>query len=147
MLSGLQTTRPIRLAPRAAALRRPIARGRPPPRPRRPAGRGRGGAAPPRGAGALRAEPREVDETSERQERLVRRDVRRRLLAPDVLLPCLQREDIAALARGVYRLADDSPRHAADVILSRREEPVVRPAVRLEVPCGLALADGDRAAV
>src|SRR5439155_690921 len=60
----------------------------------------------------LRPEPREIDEPAEREERLVRGDVRRGLLPPDVLLPGLQGEDIAALARGVYRLADDAPRHA-----------------------------------
>ena len=48
----------------------------------------------------LRAEPRQMDEAGERQQRLVRRDVRRRLLAPDVLLARLQGEDVAALARG-----------------------------------------------
>ena len=65
----------------------------------------------------LRPEPREVDEPAERQERLVRRDVRRRLLAADVLLAGLQGEDIAALARGVYRLADDPAGHPADEVL------------------------------
>ena len=98
-------------------------------------------------AQTLRTEPREVDEPSERQERLVRRDVRRRLLAADVLLARLQGEDIAALARGVQRLADDPSGHPPDEVRPAREEAVVRAAVRREVPGGLALAERDRAAV
>ena len=82
--------------------------------------RGEGQAGLPQLAESLRPEPREVDEAAEREERLVRRDVRRRLLAADVLLAGLQGEDIAALARGVYRLADDPARHAADVLRARR---------------------------
>src|SRR5207253_574974 len=74
---------------------------------------------------SLWTQPREVDQPGERQKRLVRRDVRRRLLAADVLLPGLQGEDIAALARGVYRLADDPARHAADELVPRSKEPVV----------------------
>src|SRR5213075_2455364 len=81
----------------------------------------------------LRPEPRQVDEPAQGEERLVGGDVRRRLLAPDVLLPGLQGEDIAALARGVYRLADDPSRHPADELLARSEEAVVRAAVRGEV--------------
>src|SRR6266446_9076861 len=98
-------------------------------------------------AQTLRAEPREVDEASEGEERLVRRDVRRRFLAADVLLARLQCEDIAALPRGVDRLADDAARHAADELLARGEEAVVRPAVRHEVAGALALAERDRAPV
>src|SRR5581483_6337151 len=92
-------------------------------------------------------EPGQVDEASERQERLVRRDVRRRLLAPDVLLARLQGEDIAALARGVYRLADDAAGHPPDEVAARSEEAVVRAAVRGEVAGRLALPERDRAAV
>ena len=64
-----------------------------------------------------------------------------------MLLAGLQGEDIAALARGVYRLADDPAGQASDERRPRGEEPVVRPAVRLVVPRRLALADRDRAAV
>src|SRR5205085_3489998 len=56
----------------------------------------------------LRPKPGQVDEARERQQRLVRRDVRRRLLAADVLLAGLEREHEAALAAGVRRLADDA---------------------------------------
>ncbi len=64
-----------------------------------------------------------------------------------MLLARLQGEDIAALARGVYRLADDSPRHPADELLPGREKAVVRPAVRGEVPRRLPFAERDRAPV
>jgi hypothetical protein len=98
-------------------------------------------------AKTLRAEPREVDEAAEREERLVGRDVRGRLLAADVLLARLQGEDIAALARGVDRLADDPARHPPDEVRLRREEAVVRPAEGLVVPGPLPFADRERAAV
>ncbi len=98
-------------------------------------------------AEALRPEPGEVDEPGDRKQRLVRRDVVRRLLAPDVLLACLEGEDEAALAVEVGRLADDSAGHAADVVLLGREEPVVRPAEGEIVARALALADRDGAAV
>src|SRR5438874_12106522 len=88
----------------------------------------------------LRPEPREIDEPAEREQRLVRGDVRGGLLPPDVLLPGLQGEDIAALARGVYRLTDDAPRHAPDEFLACRQEAVVRTAGGREVPCRLSFA-------
>ena len=76
------------------------------------------------------AEPGEVHEPGEREQRLVRRDVRGRLLAADVLLAGLQRQDIAAFARGVGRLADDPARQPARCSRPRRgEEAVVRAAV------------------
>src|SRR5439155_21144002 len=76
-----------------------------------------------------------------------RRDVRRRLLAPDVLLARLEGEDIAALARGVYRLADDPAWHPADELGAGGDEAVVRASVGLVVARSLALADRERAAV
>src|SRR5439155_13380923 len=63
---------------------------------------------------ALRTEPGEVYEPGQRQQRLVCGDVGGRLFAADVLLSRLQCEDIAALARGVYRLSDDPARHATN---------------------------------
>src|SRR5204862_2053344 len=95
----------------------------------------------------LRPEPREIDEPAEREQRLVRCDVGGGLLPPDVLLPGLQGEDIAALARGVYGLADDPPRHAPDELLASREEAVVRPTERGEVAGGLSFAQRERRAV
>src|SRR5207248_6120259 len=95
----------------------------------------------------LRPEPREVDQSRQRQQGLVRRDVRRRLLAPDVLLARLEGEDIAALARGVYRLADDPAGHPADELGAGGDEAVVRASVGLVVTRALALADRERASV
>ena len=95
----------------------------------------------------LRPQPREVDEPAEREQRLVRGDVRRGLLPPDVLLAGLQGEDIAALARGVYRLADDPPWHASDELFARSEEAVVRPAEGREVAGRLSLAERERGSV
>src|SRR5581483_2757043 len=83
----------------------------------------------------------------ERQQRLVRRDVRRRLLATDVLLARLQRQHETALARRVDGLADDAARQPPDELGARGEEAVVRPAVAHGVAGRLALADRHRAAV
>src|SRR6185436_6589655 len=95
----------------------------------------------------LRPKPAQRDEAGERKQRLVRRHVRRRLLATDVLLARLEREDEAAPALEVARLADDPPRHAADELLPRGKEAVVRAAVRLVVPDRLPFADRHGAAV
>ncbi len=96
---------------------------------------------------SLRPEPGKVNEPREGQQRLVRRDVRGRLLAPDVLLAGLQGQDIAALARGVERLTDDPARHAADEFLPCGEEPVMRPGEGLVVAGALTLADRHAATV
>ncbi len=98
-------------------------------------------------AQSLRAQPREVRQAGEGEERLVGRDVRRCLLAADVLLAGLQCEDIATLAGDVGRLADDPAGHAPDVVRAHGDEPVVRASVRLVVAGALPLADRDRAAV
>src|SRR5204862_5975161 len=92
-------------------------------------------------------EPAQVDEPRQCEERLIRRDVRRRLLASDVLLAGLEGEDIAALARGVYRLPDDAARHAADELVARGEEAVLRPREELVVTRALPFADRHPAAV
>src|SRR2546423_55370 len=99
-----------------------------------------------RGASARRSSSgtsgtRRVDAPAERREGLVRRDVRRGLLAPDVLLAGREGEDIAAFARGVERLADDPARHAPNEVSACREEAVVRTAVGGEVARSLSLAD------
>ena len=54
------------------------------------------------------------NEAREGEQRLIRRDVRRRLLATDVLLPRLQGENEGALPVQVDRLSDDSTRHASN---------------------------------
>ena len=67
-----------------------------------------------------------------------------RLLAADVLLAGLQREDEAAAAVDVARLAGDPARHAADVLLGRGEE-AERGAAEVEpVAERLALAERRR---
>ena len=70
-----------------------------------------------------------MHQPGEREQRLVGGDVRGRLLAPDVLLARLQGQHIAALTRGVHRLADDPAGQPADVVGARGEEAVVRAAV------------------
>ena len=95
----------------------------------------------------LRPEPAQVDEAAEGEERLVGGDVRGRLLAADVLLARRQRQDEAAPALRVGRLADDAAGHPADVLLLARDEAVVRAAVGHRVPGPLPLADRERAAV
>ena len=75
------------------------------------------------------AEPRQVDESAEREQRLIRRDVRRRLLAADVLLARREREHVATPSVDVGGLAHDAAGHAAHVLCAAGEEAVVRPAV------------------
>ena len=58
----------------------------------------------------------EVDRGGDRHQGLVRADVRRGLLAADVLLAGLQRQDVADVAVDVERLADDPPGHPPDVL-------------------------------
>ena len=91
----------------------------------------------------LAAEPAQVDHPRERVERLRRADVVGRLLAPDVLLARLQREDKAAAAVDVGRLARDPAGHAADVGVLGGEEAEARAAEVQPVAERLALADGD----
>ncbi len=98
-------------------------------------------------AQALRPEPRERCEPGKREQGLVGGDVRRRLLATDVLLASLQGEDEGAPAVRVHRLPDDAPRHAADELASGGKEPVVRAAVGGPVAGRLSLAECDVAAV
>ncbi len=96
---------------------------------------------------SLRPDPREVDEAPKRQQRLVCRDVRGRLLAADVLFAGLQGQDIAALTRGVERLADDPSGHATREFTAGGDEPVVRAGEGLVVARALSFADRDAAAV
>ena len=64
-----------------------------------------------------------------------------------MLLPGLQSEDIAAIARGVYRLADDPARHAPDEFVACGQKAVVRPTEGREVPRRLSLAERERRTV
>jgi hypothetical protein len=88
-----------------------------------------------------------VREAGQCEQRLVRGDVRGRLLATDVLLAGLQGQNIGAPAVEIGGLTDDPAGHAPHILRARGHEPVVRPAVRLVVARRLALADRDRAAV
>ena len=112
-----------------------------------------GGQRPARVVGALEQElaqldeaaptqPGQVHDAAERVEGLGGADVRRRLLASDVLLAGLERQDEAAAPVDVGRLAGDAARHAAQVGLGRGEEPergtaeVQAVAERLPLPHG-----------
>ena len=75
---------------------------------------------PPRDAlQPLRSVPHGVTAGDHRQQHLRGADVRRRLLAPDVLLARLQREPHRRLARRILRNADQSSRHVALVGIAR----------------------------
>src|SRR3954462_1124710 len=50
-------------------------------------------------------------------------DIRRRLLAADMLLARRKREHEAALALGVDRLTRETPRHLAHMLLAAGEQP------------------------
>ena len=88
-----------------------------------------------------------MDEPGEREQRLVRRHVRGRLLAADVLLARLQRQHVAAVAVQIGRLADDPARQPPRVLGLRGEEAVVRAGVRLVVAGALPLPDREVGAV
>ena len=85
----------------------------------------------------------EVDAGAEGEQPLVGADVRRRLLAADVLLAGLQGEDPAPLAVAVDRLADDPAGHLADELLATRQDAQVRAAVRHRIAQALPLGDHD----
>ena len=70
-------------------------------------------------------------------------DVRRRLLAPDVLFPCLQRHAVGGTAAAVDRHADDTARHLADVCVPGREKGRVRSPVAQWDAETLRVADYD----
>src|SRR2546426_4510713 len=92
---------------------------------------------------AVRTEPRHVRRRADRQERLIRANIRHRLLAADVLLPGLERHAEGPMPLRVPRQADHAPRHLPDVRLSTREDPEKR---ATEVHLGaerLAFADDD----
>ncbi len=63
------------------------------------------------------------------EERLRRADVRRRLLAPDVLLAGLQRHPVRTTAPRIDRDADDASGHLPHESFTRRKERRMRPAV------------------
>ena len=70
-------------------------------------------------------------------------DVRRRLVAADMLLAGRQRQHEAAVAVRVHRLAAEAARHLADIFRLRGEETDIRPAEIQRVADRLALAHHD----
>ena len=81
-----------------------------------------------------------IDRRHVGEQRLGRADVRRRLLAADVLFARLQRHAVGAAAAAVHRDADDPARRLANERLARREERGMRSAVpqRHAKPLGVA---------
>jgi hypothetical protein len=77
------------------------------------------------------------------QQHLRRADVRRRLLAPDVLLARLQREAVRRSAVGVDGHADEAPRHRALEVVTRGKIARVRAAVPHRHAEALRRADDD----
>ena len=77
------------------------------------------------------------------EQRLRGADVRRRLLAADVLLARLQRHPVRRVAVRVDRHADDAARRLPDVLLERREERGVRAAVAERHAEPLRVAEDD----
>ena len=122
--------------------------------PRR-ADRGQGGLEPGGPGGALggdvaqpvRPDRREVDARREGEQRLVRADVARRLVAADVLLARAQRHHEGALAADVGRHPDEPAGDLADERVGRGEDAEVRAAVLRRDAERLALAGGDVGAV
>src|SRR5581483_7169561 len=99
---------------------------------------------------ALRSEGGEVGRRSQGEQALVGADVARRLLPADVLLARLERQDEAALALAIDRLADQPARHLADERLldvrpgaSAGQDSQVGPAEGHRVAEALPLGDGD----
>ena len=78
-----------------------------------------------------------------REQRLRRADVRRRLLAPDVLLARLQRHAVREVAVRIDRDADDAAGRLPDERFARREKRGVRSAVAHRHAEPLRAADDD----
>src|SRR5437667_8490473 len=92
---------------------------------------------------AIRTEDGHVCRGRDREEGLVRADVRHRLLPADVLLPRLERHAERATAFRVSRQADDASRHFPDVLLPTREDSQQRTTeIHLRAE-RLSLADDD----
>ena len=92
---------------------------------------------------ALRTHGGEIDARRQRAQRLVRADVAAGLLAADVLLARLQRQDKTALAARIDRLADDTARQLAHVLRRSGHEAEIRAAPAEGHAKRLALTDGD----
>src|SRR5207245_320342 len=86
-------------------------------------------------------EQAQVDGEGERDEALVRADVRRRPVPPDVLLARRQRQAVAAAAGLVHGLADQAPGDLPDEVGARREQAYAGAAERRRDRQADALAD------
>ncbi len=84
-----------------------------------------------------------VERRHVRQKRLRGTDVRRRLLAPDVLFACLKSHPVGAPSACIHRYADDASGHLPHESLACRKERGMRPAVaeRHAKPLGIAHDD------
>src|SRR6478672_6842878 len=117
--------------------------------------RGQGGLETSGASGALggdvaqpvRPDRREIDARRQREQRLVRADVARGLVAPDVLLTRAEGHDEGPLAADVGRHPDEATGDLADEPVRRGEDPEVWPAVLRRDPERLALARRDVRAV
>jgi hypothetical protein len=78
-----------------------------------------------------------------RQQRLGGTDVRRRLLAPDVLFARGQRHSVRGVAVGIDRHTDEPAGHVSDVRLARGKERRVRPAIPQRDAEALRVAEDD----
>jgi hypothetical protein len=88
-------------------------------------------------------QPAHVHGGGDRHQRLVRADVGVRLLAADVLLPGLQREDVARPAVHVQGLPHDPPGHLPHVVEARGDQPEVGSAEVQVVAERLSFTDRD----
>src|SRR5437660_5716613 len=70
---------------------------------------------------------RHEDICHQRNQRLIRTNVRRRLLPTDVLLPRGERENESALASTICGLANQPPGHLPDVLLTSRDYTAIWP--------------------
>src|SRR3989442_8395462 len=79
----------------------------------------------------------------DREQGLIRANVRHRFLPTDVLFPRLERQEDAPVAFRVPGQADHAARHLPDMFLPTREDPEERAAEIHLSPQGLALPDHD----
>ena len=89
------------------------------------------------------AQQREMDREGEYAQPRICADIRGRLLAADVLLPRLQRQDVSRLPIDVGGLAHDAARHPADVLHPGRDDPEVGTPIVEMVPQDLPLGHRD----
>ena len=89
------------------------------------------------------AHQREIDRRGERAQRMIGADVRGRAFAPNMLLASRERQAECAAAVAIASLADQSPRHLAQVRHSRGHETDAGPAELKRQAETLPFADRD----